>query len=123
MANLADTKDVLVTICNHCKDLDSVLAEFDKDEETFNDNITFHSACIFILMQIGENVKRIDNYLIENSSEIDWRSVCRFRDLVAHNYGKVATSYVWSMIIEDYPTLKKEISRLLSEYANLSLNQ
>ena len=115
MGDCADVKDVLTTILNHCNDLDSVLSEFDNDVETFNDNVTFHSACVFILMQIGENVKRIDSYLIKHSSDVDWRSVCRFRDLVAHNYGKVVLSYVWSMIVEDYPTLKKEISHLLTE--------
>ncbi len=115
MGNCADIKDILTTISNYCADLDSVLSEFENDEETFNESVTFHSACIFILMQIGENVKRIDEYLMVHSSNVDWRSVCRFRDLVAHNYGKVVTSYVWSMIVEDYPVLKKEIARLLSE--------
>lgn len=115
MDDFRDIRDVLITISNHCSDLDLVLSEFDNDVEVFSDNVTFHSACIFILMQIGENVKRIDTYLIKHSSDVDWRSVCRFRDLVAHNYGKVVASYVWSMIVEDYPILKREISRLLSE--------
>jgi len=65
-------------------------------------------------MQIGESVKRIEGWLTSNSDLVKWKAVCRFRDFIAHNYGKVESSMIWGMITTDYPILRSEIKRLMS---------
>ncbi len=111
-------QDVLENIMDHCYTIDELVDRFGKDEDIFMDDVAYQMSCTFLLMQIGENVKRIETWLSENSKAIKWKSVCRFRDLIAHNYGKVQSDMIWNMLDEDYPVLKSEITRLLSNIQN-----
>ncbi len=89
------------------------MERFGYDIEDFISDDAYNRSCTFSLMQIGEHVKRINSWLNENSKDIDWDSICRFRDLVAHNYGKVSKKIVWNIMVEDLPVMMKTVSALL----------
>ena len=110
--------DVLSDIRDYCDVIDSLIERFGSDEEAFLEDLAFQMSCTFALMQIGESVKRIENWLTSNSGRVRWRLVCRFRDLVAHNYGKAEPGMIWKMITTDYPILRSEIKRLITETAS-----
>jgi len=106
---------VLREIQDYCDILDILLERFGLDEETFLEDLAFQMSCTLALMQIGENVKKIESWLTSNSALIRWKQIRRFRDLVAHNYGKADPCMIWKMIVADYPVLKSEINRLISQ--------
>jgi len=109
---------VLRDILSYCDKIDYLVERFGDDEETFLEDPAFQMSCIFALMQIGESVKRIEDWLISNSGLVRWKAVCRFRDFIAHNYGKAEPGMIWKMVTTDYPVLRAEIERLMSEVSN-----
>jgi len=104
------------TLCEILTQIDTInelMDRFGKDIEDFISDDAYNMSCTFALMQIGEHVKRIDDWLNENSTDVDWNSICRFRDLVAHNYGKVSKKIVWSIMNEDLPFMRDSIRKLI----------
>ena len=115
MDNAVVIPTVLKEILDYCDTIDKLIERFGYDEETFLEDAAFKMSCTFALMQIGENVKRIEEWLTSNSGSVRWKAIRRFRCLVAHNYGKADHSMIWKMLTTDYPVLKSEIKRLASE--------
>jgi uncharacterized protein with HEPN domain len=62
---------------------------------------------------IGEIAKRLPEDFKNAHDEIDWRSLIRFRDYIAHNYEDVKLDRFWAAV-EDAPRLKSALERLLN---------
>lgn len=103
----------MTEILSQCNVICALMRRFGDYIEDFISDEAYNRSCTFSLMQIGEHVKRIDVWLNDNCKDIDWNSICRFRDLVAHNYGKVSKRIVWNIMTEDLPVMMKSISELL----------
>ena len=106
-------RTALSEILSQCEVICSLMKRFGDDMEDFITDDAYNMSCTFALMQIGEYVKRIDAWLNENCKDVDWNSICRFRDLVAHNYGKVSKKIVWNIMVEDVPVMMKTVSSLM----------
>lgn len=103
---------ILDDIVEQCNIIFNLKKRFGDDIEDFLSDDAYNMSCTFALMQIGESVKKIDSLLNERCEGVDWNAICRFRDLVAHHYGKVSKKIVWNIICEDIPVLYEEIERL-----------
>jgi uncharacterized protein with HEPN domain len=63
---------------------------------------------------IGEAASRL-SAAIRNRSGVPWRKIIAFRNRLIHAYWSVDLPLVWSVIEDDLPPLKAEVSRLLAE--------
>ncbi len=64
-------------------------------------------------INIGELVKNISSECRENNSHIPWKSIAGFRDIVAHKYGSLRMEDVYTTVVNDFPTLKKQILEII----------
>lgn len=81
------------------------------------------SVCM-LFMVIGENIKRVDKYtngeLLTQYTDVDWRGVMGFRDVIAHHYFDIDAEQVhW--IVEN--ELDKLISNIQLMITNEKINR
>ncbi len=88
-------------VSNH-RDADS----FYNDEKTFD-------AVLLNFVIIGESVSRLSDELKASTSNIPWKQIKRFRNLVAHDYFGVDAEEVWQIIKNHLPQLQKDVELLI----------
>ena len=62
---------------------------------------------------IGEAVKRLPEEIRKHYSDIPWKEIAGFRDVLIHDYFGIDTSVVWKTVVEDLPFLRKHIELIL----------
>jgi len=82
------------------------------DFSKFIDDIKTQDAVIRNLEIIGEAVKNLSDEFKENHSNAEWYEIGRLRDKLIHHYSGVNFDVVWSIIQNDIPKLKKDISSI-----------
>ena len=93
------------------------IEEFTKgmDLQSFlNDRKTLY-AVIRCLEIIGEAAKRIPSSIKGKSPEIPWKKISGMRDILIHEYFRIALPPLWDTIIKDLPSLKNKISIILQD--------
>ena len=108
-------------IIKYCSNIKDAIQIFGQDEEDFLSNIQFQHSCAFAVEQIGERVKRLSGDLVSKHSEVEWKEIAGFRNVLSHDYPNVNLSVFWSTIINDVPRLKKECERILEELKQSSV--
>lgn len=82
------------------------LEEFLTDEKT-------KRAIGMTAINIGELVKNLNFEFRKKYSEVDWKDVEKFRDVVAHKYETLDMEDVYNTIRYDFPELKLQIEKIL----------
>jgi len=67
---------------------------------------------------IGEAVKLLSPKLRQSYSDIPWRRIAGFRDVLIHNYAGINLDEVWNLVEYNLPDLKPKIVQILSEINN-----
>ncbi|MDJ0904161.1 MAG: DUF86 domain-containing protein [Xenococcus sp. MO_188.B8] len=67
-------------------------------KEAFLNSSSLQDATLFRLQTIGEAVNQLPNELKEKHSEIPWRQIVGFRNLLAHVYWQVDLNTVWTIL-------------------------
>jgi uncharacterized protein with HEPN domain len=70
-------------------------------------------AIIRQLTIVGEAAKRVSPEFKAEHSEIPWRKIAGFRDVVVHDYFHVDIKEVWRIVRGELPTLAKMLEPLL----------
>jgi uncharacterized protein with HEPN domain len=92
-----------------------------KDIESFSKGLTKEKFIIDKLKQnaiirsleiIGEAAKNVPESFREKYSDIPWRKIAGFRDILSHAYFGVSMDRVWKIIETDLPKLKVEIEKI-----------
>ena len=73
------------------------------------------SAVIHQLEIIGEAVKQLSPELTARETAVPWWQIAGTRDRLIHGYFRVDLDAVWSMIEQDLPALRTEVSRMLAQ--------
>lgn len=68
------------------------------------------------LHTLSESVQRISENLKTRYSQIDWKSISAFRNVVVHDYLGIDLPRIWDIIEKDIPDLKEKIRIILVEY-------
>jgi|WetSurMetagenome_2_1015567.scaffolds.fasta_scaffold1125022_2 uncharacterized protein with HEPN domain len=64
---------------------------------------------------IGEATKHLSQEIRQSHSEIQWRGLAGFRDVLIHNYMGVDLVEVWNIIENELPQIKRSLEPILIE--------
>jgi uncharacterized protein with HEPN domain len=64
---------------------------------------------------MGEATKRLSQELRSENSDIPWRQMAGFRDMLIHDYSKIDVGEVWAVIDQDLPMIRPRLVELLEE--------
>ncbi len=78
-----------------------------------NDHKTY-DAVLRQLQIMSESTKRLSGEVKQRNSEIQWREIAGFRNILVHDYlGDIDASTVYAVIIDELPKLKAAMQREL----------
>ncbi|MGK7960233.1 HepT-like ribonuclease domain-containing protein [Crocosphaera sp.] len=90
------------------------IESYTKDgQETFYTSLLIQDGVIRCFEVIGEAVKQLSPEIREKYSNITWRKIAGFRDILIHNYMGIDLDEVWGVIENFLPTLKQNIIAIM----------
>ncbi|MCM1233250.1 MAG: DUF86 domain-containing protein [Ruminococcus flavefaciens] len=107
-------ESILTHIVQYCDQVSEAVDIFGNEYSVFLANSTYKNACCMCLLQIGELVGALSNDFTVTHTEIPWKQIKGFRNIVAHAYGTIEPEVVWDIISNDLPALKNYCQTMLS---------
>lgn len=84
--------------------------------EVFLANSMIQDAVLRRLQTLAESTQRLSDDLKARVTEVDWRSISGFRNVLVHDYlGGIDLNIVWDIIEQDLPDLKEKIEVILQK--------
>jgi len=105
--------DFLMDILDSIEKIENFVEGFDFEKFTKDPKTIY--AVVRALEIIGEATKNLPNFLKVEHPEVPWRNMAGFRDKVAHSYFGVDLEVVWDTAVNDAPSLKPLIAKILNE--------
>ncbi len=82
-------------------------------EKEFDNDTMLQDAVIRNFEIIGEAAKRVPEAYRRTHSQIPWRLMAGFRDVLIHSYEGVDLNRVWRIVRQDLPVVKEAIEKIL----------
>lgn len=82
-------------------------------EKEFHNDTMLQDAVIRNFEIIGEAAKRVPEVYRRAHSQIPWRLMAGFRDVLIHAYEGIDLKRVWWIVRHDLPVVKEAIEKLL----------
>ena len=67
------------------------------------------------LHTLAESTQRISEALKASRSDVNWRGIAAFRNVVVHDYLGIDLKYIWDIVEHDLPGLKRAVEGMLAE--------
>jgi len=83
--------------------------------EAFEANTEKYLAVSRAMEIVGEAAKQLSPEIRSKHSNIDWRAIIGFRDVLAHAYLSLKSEIVWDSAVNKAPTTRDELLRILAE--------
>jgi uncharacterized protein with HEPN domain len=96
---------------NKVEYLSGKLRSYDNFEEQWVEQ----DAIIRNLEIIGEASVNVSDDLKAKYPDVDWKEMRGMRNFVTHEYFGVSLSIIWSIVVNDIPTLKKQIEDIIND--------
>jgi uncharacterized protein with HEPN domain len=87
-------------------------------KEEFFQSLLIQDGVIRSFEVIGEAVKLLSMELRQNHSEVPWRQIAGFRDVLIHDYMGIDLDEVWNVVEINLPNLKGKILAILQKLEN-----
>lgn len=92
------------------------IEEFTREgKQVFLESRLHQDAVIRNFEVIGEAVKRLSDSLKVGRSEVPWRRIAGFRDVLIHGYESVDPEEVWRIVEGSLPDLRRHVESALRE--------
>ena len=85
-----------------------------RGREDFEADELIQTWILHHLQIVGEAVRAISPATKETSDEVPWSKIIGMRNILVHNYFGIDKNLVWSVVENDLPALKNQISVLLT---------
>lgn len=85
-----------------------------RGREAFDADELIQTWVLYHLQIVGEAVRAISPTTKEISDEVPWSKIIGMRNILVHNYFAIDKDLVWSVIENELPALKNQISVLLT---------
>ena len=85
--------------------------------EDFLNNEMLKRAIGMTVINIGELTKNITAETRAAYPVVPWKEVAGFRDIAAHKYQTLRMEDVYLSVVEDFPELRKQLVKILSQEA------
>lgn len=95
--------------------LDRIESYTEGGKQAFMADIKTQDAVLRNLHTLSESTQRLSENLRANHSEVDWRSIIAFRNVVVHDYLGIDLNQIWDIVTNDLPPLKRSITKILEE--------
>lgn len=81
----------------------------------FMESELIQDAVLRNLHTVAESTQRISDELKSANSQVDWRAISGFRNILVHNYLGLDLERVWGIVQNRLPSLKLEVERMLGK--------
>ena len=106
------TKLSLLSIIESIDKVELYTSDFDDGETFYHDQKSFDATMMQFII-IGEMISKLDKAFIESNSNIPWKKIKDFRNIVAHNYFGIDSDEIWEIITKRIKPLKEDILIIL----------
>ena len=113
MKPYSDTTIVLQRILDNISNIESLLQT--TTEESFLNNLKDYNAICLEFIQIGEKVNTLPEEFYDEYPDVPWHELYGLRNRIVHGYDKVKKSIIWTTIINDLPSIKSDILKILNQ--------
>lgn len=107
------SKDYRVYLAHILESADKIAKYINAGEKAFFTETQIQDAVIRNFEIIGEAVKRVPDEFKSKHTDIPWRLMSGFRDVLIHDYDGVNLIRVWHIADSDLPIVRNKISALL----------
>lgn len=83
-----------------------------RNADAFEKDVKSFDATIMNFIVLGEAVGKLSEPFKELHSNIDWRKIYAFRNVLAHDYFGIYPAEVWEIIRKHLPKLKADLESL-----------
>jgi uncharacterized protein with HEPN domain len=83
------------------------------DEQLFYDDVRTQDAVLRRMETLADAASHLSEELKARHSEIPWRQISDFRNVLAHGYTDIRLDRVWQAIVADLPVLKRVVDEEL----------
>lgn len=83
------------------------------DRFVFMNSSMVQDAVIRNLQTLSESTQKLSNELKSQHSEINWKAISGFRNILVHNYLGLDLPQIWTVIENRLPPLRDSIEKLL----------
>lgn len=104
----------LLAILDCCTKIERFTADIENADALFAEEKTF-DAVLMNFVVIGESSARITTACKERATNIPWKKIKGFRNIVAHDYFGVDAEEVWQIIHNVLPSFREEVEHLLND--------
>ena len=100
----------------HIRDCIARLEQYIQGGQTqFQHDTKTQDAVLRNLQVLAESPQRLSDGLKARHSQVPWRTIAAFRNVLVHGYLGVNLERVWQILHEDIPPLKGQILEILKE--------
>lgn len=105
------------------RDIQEAITEIEKystqGKTKFREDELIQTWIIYHLQIIGEASRGLSDDFKITHSDINWRRVIDFRNVLIHQYFRIDLDLVWTIVEEEIPNLKQKINQILSDLESL----
>lgn len=112
----------LLRVLEYCGKIRIYLKDFENHFDFFykNDQLYFN-ASLTLLIQIGEQVLKVDSSLREKATTIPWPMIKGFRNIAVHEYQYVDAEKVYQICTIHIPQLQESLEKFIMESIKANL--
>ncbi len=81
----------------------------------FETDTLTQDAVLRNLHTLSESTTRLSDACKQQHSEIDWRKIAGFRNVIVHDYLGIDLDIVWGIVEQDLPVLRQTVDAMLTE--------
>lgn len=85
------------------------------DYSKFSQDKKTQDAVVRNLEVIGEAAKRLPDFIIESTSEMEWRKIIGLRNILTHEYFGISLPIIWDIVKNKLDALEQTCNKIIED--------